>query len=275
MTTRPLFTSTPRPAERTANPWLLPLAAAQPDGMRPRLRLVAFPYAGGSATVYRGWPQRLVNAGVPVQVLGLQLPGRGLRLAEAPVADFGLLVSLLTEALRGVCSGLPTVFFGHSLGALLAFETACALQRQGAAAPVMLVVSGRAAPDGDTPTVLRDCRHDDDFVDELRRLQGTPDEVLDDPELLALLIPTIRADFALLKSWRKTPGRVWEGGPLLAMGGRDDAHVPLQAVRAWRAQAGAGFEFRSYGGGHFFLHEQERELVADLARRLDMLMVAA
>lgn len=260
-----------RPAP-SHGPWFVPPAAnAHSPHDRPRLRLIAFPYAGGSATVFRGWPARL---GRDIQVLALQLPGRGARFAEPPIADFACLVRSVADALQARPQTLPTAFFGHSLGALLAFEVACELAARGAPQPQLLLLSGRAAPASGLPVVLRECRSDADLVAELQRLQGTPREVLDDPELLALLMPTIRADFALLRSWRARPAAVWDG-PIVAMAGRRDAHVPLVAVDAWSEHAGGRFERLDYPGGHFFMHEQEREVVRDVALHLHELGVAA
>jgi len=260
--------------------WLVPPAPTpcDPQGRplnkpqnRPKWRLIAFPYAGGSATVYRNWPARL---GESIDLLALQLPGRGARFAEAPISDFSHLVRAVADALQARPQTLPTAFFGHSLGALLAFEVACELAARGAPQPQMLLLSGRAAPAAGLPTVLRECRTDADFIAELQRLQGTPREVLDAPDLLALLMPTIRADFALLHSWRARPGAVWDG-PIVALAGRRDPHVPLAAVDAWAGHAGGRFERLNYAGGHFFLHEQEREVVRDVALRLHDLGVVA
>lgn len=247
-----------------------PRTAHSPHG-GPQLRLIAFPYAGGSASVYRGWPPRLGGA---VELLALQLPGRGARFAEPPIADFSHLVRAVADALQARPQTLPTAFFGHSLGALLAFEVACELAARGAPQPQMLLLSGRAAPSSGLPAVLRECLTDADFIDELQRLQGTPREVLDAPDLLALLMPTIRADFALLHSWRARPAAVWDG-PIVALAGRRDPHVPLAAVDAWAEHAGGRFERLDYPGGHFFLHEQEREVVRDVALRLHDLCVMA
>lgn len=252
----------------THGPWLVPLSKTPP---RPRMRVIAFAYAGASATVYRNWPARL---GPDFELLGVQLPGRGARFQEAPIADFELLAQAVADAVQRGPQRLPFVFFGHSLGALLAFEVCCLLAERGAPQPQMLVLSGRAAPAAGLPPVLRECCTDADFVAELQRLQGTPREVLQDPELLALLMPTIRADFALLHSWRPRPAACFDG-PLVALAGRGDAHVPLAAVDAWSQHVLGRFERLDYAGGHFFIHEQEREVVRDVAERLQELLVAA
>ncbi len=258
-----------------ASPWFVPLRKPAPAPRRaaPALRLYAIPYAGGSANVYRNWPAWLDPR---IEVFGVQLPGRGPRLGEAPIADVERLLGDLLPALTAHAGGARFALFGHSLGALLAFELAQRLQARGAARPELVFVSGRAAPRTAHAPVARRCSSDADFVAELRHLQGTPREVLDNAELLALLMPTIRADFVLLHSWQQgaqsaTPLDV----PLVALAGRSDAHVALAAVDAWSDCTLSRFERLDYPCGHFFIHDDERAVVRDVGERLLETLVAA
>lgn len=246
-----------RPA---ASPWLVRF---QPVA-RPALRLFCFPYAGGSASVFRGWGAALDPR---IEAVALQLPGRGTRLQEAPLVDFNLLVHLATEAVVAAAGAQRFAFFGHSMGALLMFEVARRLQAQGARAPECVFASGRRAPHLPPARPRATPQSDAGFVEELRRLDGTPREILDNPELLALLMPAIRADFALLDRWRFTPSLPLDL-PLVALAGRSDAHVDVPGVAEWAAWTHGPFELLTYAGGHFFLHEHEREVVRDVSERL-------
>jgi medium-chain acyl-[acyl-carrier-protein] hydrolase len=250
-----------RPASTSA--WFL---RAQPVA-RPALRLFCFPYAGASAGVFRRWGAAIDPR---VEVLGLQLPGHGARLAEAPFDDFELMVRCVADAVMAAASGTRIALFGHSMGALLAFEVACRLREQGGRLPECLFVSGRSAPHL-PPARLRTLGSPADFVDELRRLEGTPPEILDNAELLELLMPAIRSDFALLDRWRHVPVPPLPI-PLVAMAGRGDAHVALETVDAWSQWTRARFERITYSGSHFFVHERELQVVRDVSSRLTDLL---
>ncbi len=254
-----------RPAARpAASRWLLRFHAAQ----QPGLRLFCFPYAGGSASVFRGWGAAIDPR---VDVVALQLPGRGMRLDEAPAVDFALLVERVMDAIVEDAGALRFAFFGHSMGALLMFEVARRLQARGARLPECLFASGRQAPHL-APQRRRDAAMSDaDFVDELRRLEGTPREILDNPELLAILMPAIRGDFALLEHWRFAASPPLDM-PLFALAGRGDAHVAVDSVAAWSQWTRGHFELLTYAGGHFFVHEHERKVVRDVSERLDNLL---
>jgi medium-chain acyl-[acyl-carrier-protein] hydrolase len=198
----------------------------------------------------------------------VQLPGRENRHAETPLDRMDGLVSRLAPALRATLLR-PSVFFGHSLGALVAFELARHLVRLGAELPQLLVVSGCRAPQlpRDEP-----CVHalpDDEFMASLRRLAGTPPEVLVEPELMALLLPRLRADFALYETYR------FRAAPALdcdiaAFVGTADAEVAGAEMNAWRALCNGRFTTRRFAGDHFFVQsavadvtDALRELIAD------------
>ncbi|HJV96409.1 MAG TPA: alpha/beta fold hydrolase [Albitalea sp.] len=232
---------------------------------RPSLRLFCFPYAGGSASVFRHWARQMDPR---IDVVAVQLPGRGPRLDEAPWTEFDGLSAVLADAVAHEAGALRFAFFGHSMGALLMFEVARRLAAAGARTPECVFASGRQAPHLPQPRLQRHRMNDADFIDELRRLQGTPAEILDNPELLAILMPTIRGDFALLDSWAFADSAPL-ALPLYALAGRSDAHVALDAARQWQRWTGAEFELISYSGGHFFLHEQEPLVVHDVSQRLN------
>ncbi len=245
---------------RRHSPWFTRFA----ESHRPAFRLFCFPYAGGSASVFRQWGRHLDPR---VDVVAVQLPGRGPRLAEAPWTDFERLAAAVAGEVAQEAGALPFGFFGHSMGALLMFEAARRLAAAGLRQPDCLFASGRQAPHLPVPRLRRHDMSDGDFVAELRRLQGTPAQILDNPEMLEILMPTIRGDFALLEGWTFADSPPLPA-PLVALAGRGDAHVEIDAARQWSRWTSAAFELLAYPGGHFFLHEHEARVVRDVGERL-------
>lgn len=215
--------------------------------------LVLFPYAGGSPSAFRGWMRTRDGA---VRTLVASLPGHGDRVNEPPVEHFDDLVRHLVDALEPQLSRRYAVF-GHSLGAYLAFEIARVLPRP----PVALFVSGAASPEQRTrERPSRSAMNDAELVLELRRLGGTPHQVLEHAELLDLLMPAIRADFALADSYRFRPSPALTC-PIFALGGDRDPAVPPESLSGWLSHSGGPGYVRLFPGDHFFLHEHERALI--------------
>jgi surfactin synthase thioesterase subunit len=228
---------------------------------RPRaeapVQLLCLPHAGAGASAYASWPQALEEA----DVLIAQLPGRERRIAEPMPDDLGEIADELHEALPP--SDKPLVIFGHSLGALLGFELARRLRRAADTRLRRLVVSGCRAP-GQVGGGTCHRLDDGDLVEELRDLGGTPEEVLEDQELLELLLPTVRADFSLAEEYvphEEQPLDV----PIVALAGVADADAPPSAVDAWRHETTQAFRSHAVPGGHFFV-ASERSTVFALVR---------
>ncbi len=240
-------------------PWLVPYKSSP----RARMWLFCFPYAGGSAHVFRQWPQRL-PAGV--EVWAVEPPGRGRRLQERPFTRLSELAAAAELALRPFMER-PFVFYGHSMGALLGYEVARRLREEGRPGPLHLFVSGCRAPH------LEDSRErtydlpDPEFIEELRRLKGTPAEVLDNAELLQLMLPLLRADFAVTQTYRHP------GGPplrcrLTAIGGLEDEDARREELDPWRELTTGAFSLHMVPGDHFFLHSSQAMLLEIIARHL-------
>jgi medium-chain acyl-[acyl-carrier-protein] hydrolase len=228
-----------------------------------RLRLFCFPYAGGGASIYTRWSELLPPG---VELVAVQLPGRESRLAEKPYADLRLLVEKLAEALAPYMAQ-PFALFGHSNGGLMVFELARLLRARGRRLPLHLFVSGRPAPQVElTDPPIHALPHDE-FMAELRRFGGTPEEVLANEEIMGLIEPLLRADFALGETYAYTPGPPLDI-PLSAYGGAGDEEVPLWQVEAWREQAGGEFHMTTFPGGHFFLHDDRAQVLEQLGQEL-------
>jgi medium-chain acyl-[acyl-carrier-protein] hydrolase len=217
-------------------------------GSRKDLRLFCLPYAGGLATVYRPWAARLPP---DVDLCAVELPGRGARLKESPVRDLTALVDAAVEGLRPALDR-PFALFGHSMGALVAFELARRLGAQGLA-PRHLFVSGHAAPHLPGVEPPMHPLPDHEFIERLRGLNGTPLEVLQHPELMEMMLPILRADFTACERYVPAPAPPLEV-PISAFGGTDDPDVSQERLDAWRPYTSRRFIARRLPGDHFFLN---------------------
>jgi len=230
-----------------------------------RMRLFCFPYAGGTAAVFRNWPRYLPS---DIEVCAVQYAGRGGRLAE-PLSDD------IVDVMNGVYSDLqpflqkPFAFFGHSMGALVSYEFARRLKREGRPEPFELFVSACIAPHeklGHEPTHNLP---EPEFIAELRRLKGTPAEVLENAELMQFMMPLIRADFKASQTYHYSPGPPLECS-LRAFGGLADDTVPRKQVESWSEHTRGSFRAQMLPGDHFFLNTSQSLLTRIIAQELLM-----
>jgi medium-chain acyl-[acyl-carrier-protein] hydrolase len=233
-----------------------------------RMRLWCFPYAGVGASAFRTWPESLPDE---VEVCLVQLPGRESRLKEAPFKELPTLVRAAATALSPALD-VPFVFFGHSLGALVAFELARDLRRNLGVVPRHLIVSGRRAPQ--LPERFPPLGHlpDRDFVAEIcRRYDGIPQPVLQNTELLSLLLPGLRADFALNENYMYRSEDPFPC-PFSALGGSEDPTVNPDELAAWREHTTGPFRQHLFPGNHFFLQSARKELLRWMSELLDRML---
>ncbi|MDR0276288.1 MAG: alpha/beta fold hydrolase [Paucimonas sp.] len=236
------------------------------------LTLLCLPYSGASAMVFSRWRRKLPAW---IDVRPVELPGRGARLAEPLRTDLAALARQLAAEQR-LAASQPYAILGHSLGALLAFELAHELQALGCPAPRALFACGTAAPsrrEGYDGPEWREPKSDAELIRELRELQGTPEEVLANEELMALTLPVLRADFLLCGRY------VYRQRPLLrcplhVFGGEDD-RASQEQLLAWRQETQGDFSLEVFPGGHFFIHEHEDRVLGVLAAALEPLRLSA
>jgi medium-chain acyl-[acyl-carrier-protein] hydrolase len=228
-----------------------------------QLRLLCFPYAGGSAAAYRGWADRLPPG---VDLRPVELPGHGARISEPRFTRLEPLAEALHESLRADLEA-PFACFGHSLGALVAYELARTLQRAGRPGPVRLYVSGHRAPH------LRQRREpihalpDADLVREIVELDPASEEAMRHEELRELALPILRDDFTIAETYRHARGEPLET-PIVAFGGASDPIVDEQDVRAWAGHTSGPFTCHIVAGGHLFLETSRDDVLELLARDL-------
>jgi medium-chain acyl-[acyl-carrier-protein] hydrolase len=251
--------------KRLPDPWF-PYPRPNPSA---RLRLFCYPFAGGGASAFRHWPDGLPRF---VEVVPVQPPGRETRFREPAFTLMAPLVTALADALQPH-HDRPYAIFGHSLGALVAFELVRELRRRGGRPPARLIVSGHGAPHLLGRHTPMHALPDDQFRAELRRLNGTPAAVLDNDELMSVLTPTLRADMAVGETYTPAAEPPLDC-PILALGGEGDAYAPPPDLEAWREHTRAACEVHVLPGEHFFLQTHRTPLLKLLTQYLESMQLS-
>jgi len=236
--------------------------------MHAGVRLLCLPCAGASATMYLRWRRSLPSW---VQVVPVELPGRGSRLGEPFVESFAALVAGLCDEQSAAMNTTAGSFmlFGHSMGGLLAWGIAQRLRERGLPAPAALFVSGCPAPSQRDPQRFANKDTDAQLIADLRRQGGTPEEVFASPEMLRITLDALRADYRVCASApdaRSLPLDM----PIHAFGGRQD-DIDASRLAAWRREARTLFSLTWLDGGHFFIRQSEPQLLAALVHEMQAL----
>jgi medium-chain acyl-[acyl-carrier-protein] hydrolase len=217
-----------------------------------RQRLLCLPFAGGGATTYRPWVELLAPAAI--DVWPVQLPGHENRLAEPLYTDLESLVEDLADELGPYLDDLPYAVFGHSVGAVVAYEFAREMRRQGLPEPTHLVVSARRPPHRPDPDPPAHALPREQLLTRLRRYGGDGQRQLSDDALVDLLLPTVRADLGLVERWAWMPEEPL-ACPVTVLAADADAAVPVDDLPPWSALTRGPFQLRVLPGGHFYLTE--------------------
>lgn len=223
----------------------------------PPPRLFWFPHAGGGTAIGR-------SIGIPH--VAVRLPGRESRLAEAPFERMTPLVEALADAIAPYLAQ-PFAFFGHSMGAAIAFELSRLLRKRGQTLPTVLIASAARAPQYRRNHVPPAAPEDQQLLDELRRLQGIPSEILDDPAMMRAVLPVLKADAALYRNYVYAEDAPLPC-PIRAYGGAADPNIRAEHLEAWAEQTTASFRMRLFLGGHFYLNECPDEVLGALEEDL-------
>lgn len=226
------------------------------NGIARRLRLYCFCYAGGNAVSYLPW-QAILDP--DIEVCAIQLPGRGARITEPPYRSMPPLIADIAQVVSQNNS-LPFAFFGHSLGGLLAFEATRQLAKNRYPLPEHLFVSGVDAPQYRSPSKNLHLLKDDALIESLRDYNGTPAEILDNRNLMELLLPTIRADFALAENYQYQPGPPLTL-PITVFAGKQDDHISMDEVEGWGDETIGRCEIHWFEGDHFFINAEQQEVL--------------
>ena len=229
------------------------------------LRLFCLPYAGGSSLIFRTWADSLPKS---IEVCPIELPGRLTQMRSAPFTRLKPLVSEISSNLMAYFDK-PFAFFGHSMGGLISFELARLLRQKYGINPIHLFISGRRPPQIPNTDPPIHALPETEFLEELRRLNGTPEAVLQNTELMQLLLPILRADFAVLETYTYTNEPPLEC-PITAFGGLQDKDVTLEDLEAWRKHTNNSYQSQMFPGNHFFLHSAQPLLLQSIAQQLNM-----
>ena len=242
---------------QSSNPWII-CPKPNPNA---QLRLFCFHHAGGGTLSFRNWDIELSPI---VETYLIQLPGRERRLSEPALTRIEPLVRELKNAILPYLKQ-PFAFFGYSMGSLVAFELTRCLRRDEQLYPKHLFMCARRAPQ--LPKIKRPIHQlpDAEFMEELYRLNGTPKEILANDELMKLLLPTLRADFATIETYDYYDEAPLKS-PITAFGGSEDTEVSRQDLEAWKLQTNASFELHILPGDHFFINSARSRLIQILSR---------
>jgi surfactin synthase thioesterase subunit len=234
-----------------------------------RSRLICFPHAGGSASYFRPLSTRFAP---DVDVVALQYPGRQDRRHEPCVTDIGKLADLVTAEVTALDGG-PTVFFGHSMGAVLAFEVLCRLEQRDGPGPHALIASGRRGPSTHRSERVSE-QNDEALLREIRKLNGTSDTLLADEDVLRMALPSLRADYQAIEAYRCPPERTIHA-PITALTGDADPKTTLVEAAAWATHTLSDFRMKIFPGGHFFLQDHQNTVGEEISKALTTVLEPA
>lgn len=227
-----------------------------------RIRLICFPHAGAGATAYQTWARQLPSH---VELCAIQLPGRENRFREGLPRSLPVLIESLASSIQS-SADRPVAFFGHSMGALVAYEVARQLRQWGGPQPAHLLVSAHRAPH--LPR-RRQIHHlpDSALVTELQAMNGGQARLAGHDELTRLMLPVIRADLTVMETYTHEPGAPLDM-PITAVCGAWDPWVSPDEMEAWRQHTASAFSLRVLPGDHFYLRTNTGPLVAIIAHTL-------
>lgn len=257
---------TARHSRQPNNPWLVSpdLNASAP------FRLYCFAYAGGNANVFRSWPALLDKR---IELVAIQYPGRATRFKDGLIDSMEVMLEQLEHALRESLKEKPYAFFGHSMGAGIAYELSRRLHKKSLTQkinlPARLIVSGRRGPGAPIEADKKPIHKlpKDAFIERLKNLNGTPEELLQHEDLMNLMEPILRNDFKLVETWKSQEGEALPL-PLSIYGGENDEHINLETLDAWKRESKLESRVVMFPGDHFYLHQHEQLLVNEINKDL-------
>lgn len=245
--------------DRSADRWFRTVKPS-PD---PRVRIICFPHAGGAASFFRSWADFVPDG---IELIAVRYPGREDRLADPPAETMEQLADPIAES----CSpflGTPLAFFGHSMGASVAYEVALRLRARHRAVLAGLFVSSRPGP-GQKNRKDFTRTTDDELIEDISLQGGTDPQAFAHPELRELILPAIRADYRLVDGYRALTGHAPLDSPVVAYYGDEEADLAPDSVAAWSAVTSSTFGIQTFNGGHFYLVDRYQELLEHLFARL-------
>lgn len=228
------------------------------------IRLFLFPYAGGGPAVFNKWASEFPDK---IEIWIAHYPGRGSRHQETPIKEIKILTERFFQAI-GALLNKPFAFFGHSLGGLIAFELTRQLRQDNCPSPKMLFVSACGAPHLSDPNPPIQTQPDPEFIKALRELNDIPSELLDQPEIMEIFLPILRADFEAVENYHYDSTMSPLHMPVVALAGLYDPRVSRERVEAWALHTDAGFKPHYFSGDHFFINTCREAVIASITAEL-------
>lgn len=227
-------------------------------------RLFFFPYAGGGPAVFYKWLAEFPGF---LEGWTAHYPGRGSRSHEPSVNNMIPLVEALSQAILPLLDR-PFAFFGHSLGGLAAFELTRHLRRNNLPQPTRLFISACGAPHHpDSHPPIHELP-DTEFIEALRRLNGIPAELLQQPDVMELLLPILRADYEIIEKYRYIPSELPLACRIIALGGLEDPRTKSDQLESWAVHTSSGFRSEYFPGDHFFINTARESIIASIASEI-------
>lgn len=228
------------------------------QGLRNKNKIICFPYAGGCASFYEKWKKEMKE----IEICPIQLPGREESFREEKIYDMETAVKQILEKIEDFVDE-NTIFFGHSMGAKMAYEVIKELEKRGKKIRC-LIASGSSAPHI-LPKKIVHHLPEKDLLNELQRLSGTPNELLEDRDLLKYFLPMIRADFTLDETYIPNSKEKLLC-PIVAWGGTEDFDVDEEDLQAWKDFSYGNFQIKHFSGNHFFIKDCEKEVFDEMRK---------
>lgn len=248
------------PTDNVCNNWIAKMETYSNDS----INMICFPFSGGGIHSFKNWHLYLENTNLAV----VQYPGRGIRMGEELFTNIDEIVETMYHEMVTYLQKKPFVFFGHSLGSILAFELATRLIKKDNVYPLHLFLSGHDAPHIDNWKKPIHNLSEQGFINEIRRYNGTPQQVLENKEMMNLMLPILRADFQMIETYR-FKNRPALDCPITVFHGNGDPHVKEEYAKEWAKHTDKKFTFQKYNGDHFFIFNNERKLLQHIQSELN------
>lgn len=232
-----------------------------------KIRLIIFPYAGGSASVFKQWGNSLST---DIEICSIQLPGREDRYQEKPFTEIESYIKEFSGYFQGL-SDLPFVFFGHSLGALFCYEVCRYLEKNDLPLPLHVFISGASPPRKFETNEIKEY-NDEELKKELISLNGIPEEFKKNENLLKLFLPVIRSDIALLETYDYKDDYKFSM-PISVFGGALDRSVPVADLQEWNRLSDDYCKIYTFTGDHFFIFSEQDKLLSEINREMKYLLL--
>ncbi|EMY6536364.1 thioesterase [Salmonella enterica] len=227
------------------------------------IQLFCFPYAGASASIFKSWQSFLPSH---IEVVGIQYPGHGSRISEKPYSSSN---DIVNEMLNNIFNfqKKPFALFGHSMGAMIAFDLAKRIVTSLKQKPIHLFISGLAPPQLRKINNFNKTRTNNELINLMEQLGGTHSEILSNKELMGLILPALRSDFQIADNWFVED--VFDLSiPLTILGGDADNEVPEESLTYWSAYTTKKTTIKIYSGDHFFINTNKYQILNDISTQL-------